>query len=587
MKITAIASTILKTHPLDSNSKKLPADFGYFKCPKGKTFACASATRDVGAHIKIEFAPHLTIGGKKHKHLYIFHPHWQGVNAIVDAAIAKAQAYSPAGSPWLKVPCGTNVQKNNYDWKDDGSASNLRYGGVQCGGTTLANVLEPLLTAQEKAKIIAGSPTKRYDDGILAVFKKLGEQSISMESHVAVARHLGFRAECSRDYTVADGCNHMEETGVAIDAGTIYGGSGHFVGFNGFNRKTGAFQLVDPFGIRDESGYSWVEVFQEESEFKYYNWSLDKLAALWSANRDGWGVFIWPRTPQIVLPQPLAIAPTAAQKATTSTITAKQDTILKAQPIASSGLPPGQKTTLVKNYPLECVVGAAPANHVLITLPSKTRLNGRNTWYAYKPHITIATPGGTGEADPGGEVTLADYERIAASIGCEVAALRAVVAVESAGSGFVAPGKAKILFEAHWFSDMTGGAYDSSHPSISSRAWNPDLYAGGLPEWERLEAAIAIDRTAAIQSTSWGLGQVMGEHWKPLGYASVDEWLSLMNRSEADQIEAMARFIKANPGAYEGLLNKDWAKLAFHYNGEAYAENQYDAKLSDAYAGFC
>jgi hypothetical protein len=378
----------------------------------------------------------------------------------------------------------------------------------------------------------------------------------------------------------------MEKTGMAIVAGCNYKASGHFVALNGFNRKTGAIAAVCPYGVRDVPGNSWIKVFQDESHFEESIWTPDIVEAIWSGNQDGWGVLIWPKVSQVVLPQ----STTAIAKPETqviSTVTANQDTILKAQPVSSATLPPGQKTKLVKNHPVSCVVSSAPANHVLITLPSNGKINDRNTWYAYAPHLNIVTPGGTSDSEPGGAVTLTDYERIAASIGCEVAALRAVVAVESAGSGFVAPGLAKILFEAHWFSDFTGHAYDSSHPDISSRSWNPDLYLGGLPEWDRLNAAIAIDRTAAIQSTSWGLGQVMGEHWKPLGYSSVDEWLNLMNRSEADQIEAMARFIKANPGAYNGLLKKDWAELAYHYNGESYAANQYDVKLAEAYSKFC
>lgn len=588
VKITANRDTVLKTHPLDRASKNLPKDFRYYQIPAGKVFACAKATKDIGSHIKIEFSPHLTVGSTKYTALYVFHPHWDGVNGVIDTAVAKAQAYSPAGSPWLKVPCGVNVQNNNHDWADDGSASNLRYGGVQCGGTSLANALEPHLSAQEKAKIVAGSPTGRYDDGVLAVFKKLGEQSILMESHVAVAQHLGFKAECSRDYTAADACQHMEKTGAAVVAGTNYSASGHFVCFNGFHRKTGAFQLVDPYGVRDSSGCSWDVIFQEESDFEYYEWDLDTVGSLWSGNRDGWGVFIWPKTPQIILPQPVAIAATAApSNALTSTVTATQSTILKAQPVPSGSLPPGQKTTLVANFPIECVVHKAENNHVLITLPSSAKINGRDTWYAYRPHLKIVTPGGLTDSEPGSEVTLADYERIATLVGCEVAALRAVVAVESKGAGFIAPGKAKILFESQWFGYFTNDQYNDSHPKISSYARNPDLYLGGLPEWDRLNAAIALDKDAAIKSASWGLGQVMGMHYEALGYASVDEWVRLMNRSEADQIEAMARFIKANPGAYKGLVNRDWATLAYHYNGEAYAENQYDVKLAEAYAGFC
>jgi N-acetylmuramidase len=55
---------------------------------------------------------------------------------------------------------------------------------------------------------------------------------------------------------------------------------------------------------------------------------------------------------------------------------------------------------------------------------------------------------------PAGNGTLiqeSDYQAAAQSLGCEVAAVKAVAAVESAGHGFLPNGKPKILFEAHIF----------------------------------------------------------------------------------------------------------------------------------------
>ena len=48
--------------------------------------------------------------------------------------------------------------------------------------------------------------------------------------------------------------------------------------------------------------------------------------------------------------------------------------------------------------------------------------------------------------------------------------------------------------------------------------------------WKMLKRAMAINRTAALSSTSWGLGQVMGIHWNWLDYGSVDALVRLNTR---------------------------------------------------------
>jgi hypothetical protein len=159
--------------------------------------------------------------------------------------------------------------------------------------------------------------------------------------------------------------------------------------------------------------------------------------------------------------------------------------------------------------------------------------------------------------------------------------------VEAAGGGFLPSGRPKILFEAHWFSDFLGHQYDNSHPSISSRKWNPDLYYGGEKEWDRFEMAAKINRKFAIGSCSWGLPQIMGAYsWEMpgLGFKDEEDFFVRMCRSEGDQLEAMGRFIMLDPRLVNGIRNKSWAKFSEAYNGEAYAVNQYDIKLAEAYA---
>jgi peptidoglycan hydrolase-like protein with peptidoglycan-binding domain len=180
------------------------------------------------------------------------------------------------------------------------------------------------------------------------------------------------------------------------------------------------------------------------------------------------------------------------------------------------------------------------------------------------------------------KLAMADYQAVANAIGCEVAAVRAVVSVEAAGSGFYSDSRPKILFEAQWFGDLTTDDYDDDYPSISSPVWNRDLYIGGVGEWDRLYLACTLDRIAAMKSASWGLGQVMGFNYKAAGYGDVETFVRDMHLSEGKQLMAMFNFIKTN-GLDRALIRKDWATFALGYNGESYRVNAYDQKLQDSY----
>ncbi|MGB3295432.1 MAG: N-acetylmuramidase domain-containing protein, partial [Phormidesmis sp.] len=75
-----------------------------------------------------------------------------------------------------------------------------------------------------------------------------------------------------------------------------------------------------------------------------------------------------------------------------------------------------------------------------------------------------------------------DYTGISKEFGLEVAAVRAVVEVESAGSGFLIkeppPARPKILFEAHIFYRETPKPVSKSRPDLSSAKYNRSLYKG-------------------------------------------------------------------------------------------------------------
>jgi hypothetical protein len=175
-----------------------------------------------------------------------------------------------------------------------------------------------------------------------------------------------------------------------------------------------------------------------------------------------------------------------------------------------------------------------------------------------------------------------DFNDCAADLNCQVAAIRAVVDVESAGGGFLPDGRPKILFEAKYFHNLTKGKYDKSNPNISSPVWDRKLYKGGAKEWDRLNEAAALDRNAALQSASWGLFQIMGANYKLCGFASVEDFVAAFQKSEGEQLKAFAKFIRSSK--LDGhLRNLKWDSFAKGYNGPGYAKNQYDKKLAAAY----
>lgn len=178
-----------------------------------------------------------------------------------------------------------------------------------------------------------------------------------------------------------------------------------------------------------------------------------------------------------------------------------------------------------------------------------------------------------------------DYEKAANSLGCSVAAVKAVTEVEAKGSGFLPTGEPVILYERHIMRRLL------KEKGISVEGLPVDLVnssAGGYGKYskqhEKLQRACLIDRECALQSCSWGLFQVMGFHWRPLGYKSIQEFINAQYKSEEAQLDTFVRFIKNDQLLLEALKMKDWRTFARIYNGPAYAKNQYDRKLAAAYA---
>jgi hypothetical protein len=180
-------------------------------------------------------------------------------------------------------------------------------------------------------------------------------------------------------------------------------------------------------------------------------------------------------------------------------------------------------------------------------------------------------------SDKGNPLTHEGLARITRDADVGLPEIWAVVSVEAAGCGFLPDRRPKLLFERHIFHRLTSGRFDSEDPDVSQPTAGGYGPSGGH-QYERLAAAIQLDRTAALQSASWGMGQVMGMNFKTAGFNKVEDMISAMVASEEGQLSAMATFV-INNGMGEVLRNHDWGGFARRYNGPNFAAHNYDGLL--------
>jgi hypothetical protein len=165
----------------------------------------------------------------------------------------------------------------------------------------------------------------------------------------------------------------------------------------------------------------------------------------------------------------------------------------------------------------------------------------------------------------------------------EPAALFAFISVESGGHGFDAgTGKLIIQFEPSWFKKKAAFA--------PSGLWSVNTVDVQSKEWKAFNDAFQIDPTAAMESTSIGLPQIMGFHWKRLGYVAVGHMWDDFKQDELQQIKALIKFIETDDALYSAILKRDWHRVATIYNGAnymgiaaKYGRVPYNIAMQDAY----
>jgi N-acetylmuramidase/Putative peptidoglycan binding domain len=173
----------------------------------------------------------------------------------------------------------------------------------------------------------------------------------------------------------------------------------------------------------------------------------------------------------------------------------------------------------------------------------------------------------------------AGIDAVTGTLGVGAAELWTVMTVETSGCGFLPDRRPPILFERHIFHRLTAGRFDDG--SISDP--EPGGYGPlGAAQYQRLSRAIALDRDAALQSASWGLGQIMGQNCAMAGFPEVSQMIAAMSLSEDAQLTAVGAFLKASK-LDKPLESHDWAGFAKGYNGPSFVKNRYDEKLAAAY----
>jgi hypothetical protein len=165
---------------------------------------------------------------------------------------------------------------------------------------------------------------------------------------------------------------------------------------------------------------------------------------------------------------------------------------------------------------------------------------------------------------------------VASSLGVFAPEVWTVLGVETSGCGFLGDRRPQILYERHIFHQLTGGQFDDGDISDPSPGgYGPE----GAHQYDRLAAAIQLDRVAALKSASWGIGQILGKNFALAGFPDVETMVAAMSESEDKQLAAVGSFL-ASTNLQLPLRAHDWTTFARGYNGPNFAINHYDSRLN-------
>lgn len=159
--------------------------------------------------------------------------------------------------------------------------------------------------------------------------------------------------------------------------------------------------------------------------------------------------------------------------------------------------------------------------------------------------------------------------------------MAALVLKESAGKFTWAGNRIAIRPEGHYFYRLLPP--DKRKIAVRAGLASPKAGAVKVPNsvnarYTMLGLMQKIDSDIALMSISMGAGQVMGAHYKRLGYHSVEQmWQDA--QSAAGQIRQMCRFVSTDARLKKAVNSMDYKTIARLYNGPGYRKNNYDVEL--------
>lgn len=116
---------------------------------------------------------------------------------------------------------------------------------------------------------------------------------------------------------------------------------------------------------------------------------------------------------------------------------------------------------------------------------------------------------------------------------------------------------------------------------------NPYKYGLYANQHKKLQKCVAVaGYDVAMQAASWGIGQVLGENWKMCGYDSVRAFINDAYGSEKTQLTMMCNYLKGKKGMLVAMQEFNYDKIAYLYNGEDYAVNDYHTKIEKAHIAY-
>jgi hypothetical protein len=184
----------------------------------------------------------------------------------------------------------------------------------------------------------------------------------------------------------------------------------------------------------------------------------------------------------------------------------------------------------------------------------------------------------------------------AATLGCEVNAIKAVCQIEAPRGGFDTKGRPVILYEPYLFSDLTKGQFDGKTVTIKDvkyplsinrrkKPWtvaNAQYGPTGI-QYDKYLAAAALDADSAAKACSWGKFQILGANYHVCGFDTVAAFVTAMQTDENAHLQAFIHFCQGNK-LDKFLQTKNWVEFAFHYNGPK--QDKGTADKSDDYSTY-